>query len=82
MVIHLLLWLRKMTTFTEKRFYEWHKDDKSVTLRHTGGSDGGGVRSINHLFYSKTTGSLCARDYKGIGSQYVDEGKLVIEVVN
>ena len=30
-----------MTTLTEKRFFEWHEDDKSVTLRNKGGSYGG-----------------------------------------
>lgn len=29
-------------TLTEKRFFEWHEDDVSVTLRHKGGSYGGG----------------------------------------
>ena len=28
--------------------------------------------------YQKTVGALCARDYKGVGSQYVTEDKLVI----
>lgn len=28
---------------------------------------------------SETVGSLCARDYKGVGNQYVDEGKCVIQ---
>lgn len=27
--------------FTEKRFFEWHEDEKSVTLRNKGGSYGG-----------------------------------------
>ena len=27
---------------TEKRFFEWHEDDVSVTLRNSGGSYGGG----------------------------------------
>lgn len=31
-----------MVTFTEKRFFEWHEDDVSVTLRNRGGSYGGG----------------------------------------
>ena len=26
-----------------------------------------------------TIGSLCARDYKGVGNQYVDEGKCIIQ---
>lgn len=29
--------------------------------------------------YQNTVGALCARDYKGVGSQYVDEDKLVVE---
>lgn len=29
-------------TLTEKRFFEWHEDDRSVTLRNHGGSYGGG----------------------------------------
>ena len=29
--------------------------------------------------YQKTIGALCARDYKGIGNQYVDEGKCIVE---
>lgn len=29
-------------TLTEKRFFEWHEDDKSVTLRNMSGSYGGG----------------------------------------
>ena len=29
-------------TLTEKRFFEWHEDDVSVTLRNKSGSYGGG----------------------------------------
>ncbi len=29
-------------TYTEKRFFEWHEDDVSVTLRNASGSYGGG----------------------------------------
>lgn len=32
----------KQKTVTEKRFFEWHEDDVSVTLRHKGGSYGHG----------------------------------------
>ena len=28
-----------------------------------------------------TVGSLCARDYKGVGNQYVDEGKVIVQRV-
>lgn len=33
---------KKVITLTEKRFFEWHEDDKSVTLRNMSGSYGGG----------------------------------------
>lgn len=39
----------------------------------------GGQRDACHLLYSETVGALCARDYKGVGSQYVYEGKLIVE---
>lgn len=31
---------------------------------------------------SQTVGALCARDYKGVGNQYVDEGKCIIQQIN
>ena len=34
--------MKNQKTLTEKRFFEWHEDDKSVTLRNKGGSYGGG----------------------------------------
>lgn len=40
----------------------------------------GGVRSVNHLFYTDTVGALCQDDYKGPNRQYVEQGKLIIEV--
>ena len=30
---------------------------------------------------NEAVGALCARDYKGVGSQYVDEGKCIIQAV-
>ena len=35
-----------MKTYTEKRFFEWHEDDISVTLRNAGGSYGGGSECL------------------------------------
>lgn len=32
-------------TYTEKRFFEWHEDEQSVTLRNSGASYGGAARS-------------------------------------
>ena len=31
------------------------------------------------VLYQESIGALCARDYKGVGSQYVNEDKLVVE---
>lgn len=55
----------------------------------TAGCNGKGVKedvsyTLNTLdrhavAYQDKTGALCARDYKGVGSQYVDEDKLVVE---
>lgn len=36
---------------------------------------GGGQR---HLLYQKTVGSLCGKDYKGVGNEYVDEKKCIV----
>ena len=43
--------MSEMKTLTEKRFFEWHEDDVSVTLRNKGGSYGGGseVLIVNEL---------------------------------
>ena len=37
---------------------------------------GGGV---NHLLYQDKVNSLCASDMKGVGNQYVADGKVIIE---
>jgi DNA (cytosine-5)-methyltransferase 1 len=44
--------------------------DKSYTLNTT---------EVHGVVYQQNIGALCARDYKGVGSQYVDEDKLIIE---
>lgn len=70
-----------MKTLTEKRFFEWHEDDIAVTLRNKGGSYGG-VRGPRHMLYQSTVGALCQDDYKGPNRQYVDQDKLIIEVIS
>ena len=77
--LYLKLQKMKQITLTEKRFFQWHEDDVSVTLRNRSGSYGG-ERSTRHILYTDTVGAICASDYKGAGNQYVYEGKLVIEV--
>lgn len=39
--------------------------------------DRGGSYTVN-----ETVGALCTRDYKGVGNQYVDEGKCIIQQTN
>lgn len=70
--------MRKMKTLTEKRFFEWHEDDTSVTLRNVSASYGGGQRGA--CYCVSTIGSLCYDDYKGPNRQYVCDGKLIIEI--
>lgn len=72
--------MKSQKTLTEKRFFEWHEDDVSVTLRNKGGSYGGGVRSANHLLYQDRVGALCATDYKWVQQEQVEQGKLIIEI--
>lgn len=47
--------------------------DGCGTLKANGGDIGGQRNACD------TVGSLCARDYKGVGSQYVDEGKVIVQ---
>ena len=47
------------------------------TLNARMGTGGGGC-SPRYVLYQKVIGSLCARDSRGIGNQYVQEGKLFI----
>lgn len=53
-------------------------EDKVAGTAKASGGDFGGQRDFN----KRVIGSLCARDYKGVGSQYVDEGKLVYGIQN
>lgn len=73
--------MENQITLTEKRFFEWHEDNVSVTLRNKGGSYGG-VRSVDYLLYQSTVGALQAVDYKGPNRQYVEADKLIIEIWN
>ena len=67
--------------FAQPGYGKWVKQDVSDPIRASGGDIGGGERNA-HLLYSDTIGALCARDFKGVGSQYVYENKLVIDNVN
>ena len=69
--------MSEMKTLTEKRFFEWHEDDVSVTLRNRGGSYGG-ERGTRYLLYQETIGALCATDYKWVQQEQVMQGKLIV----
>jgi hypothetical protein len=46
-------------TLTEKRFFEWHEDDVSVTLRNRGESYGGGSEVLV-ICSTRTPSEPCA----------------------
>jgi len=59
---------------SQDAYDKFTENDKSASLKAMGGTYGGGQRSI-----SDTVGALCARDYKGVGNQYVNEGKCIVQ---
>lgn len=65
-------------TVTEKRYGEYHEDDKSVTLRNSGATYGGGsetliLKGIN----GDTAGTLDSNYYKGCGERQNIEREVV-----
>ena len=68
----------KQKTVTEKRFGEYHEDDKSITLRSRSATCGGGFRGTRYLLYQETIGALCATDYKWVQQEQVMQGKLIV----
>ena len=56
-------------------FETWKESDVANTLN---AFDVGDKRTTEVVVYQDTVGALCARDFKGVGSQYVEEDKLVI----
>lgn len=58
-----------MVTMTEKRFFDWHEDDISVTLRNRGGSYGGGsevfvMQGFGDYKHDEVGSALKQRDHK------------------
>lgn len=51
------------------------QNDIAYSLVTGGGQTGTGIS----VYCGDTVGALCARDFKGVGNQYVAEGKLIIE---
>ena len=62
--------------YSQDRFDKYTENDKTPALLHTGGTYGGAAK---HLLYQEEIGALCSRDEKGIGNQYVQEGKCIIQ---
>jgi DNA (cytosine-5)-methyltransferase 1 len=54
--------------FGSGSFGGWTETDTAITLS-----------ARDHKSSNTIVGSLAARDYKGVGSQYVDEGKVIVE---
>jgi DNA (cytosine-5)-methyltransferase 1 len=54
--------------FGSSSFGGWSETDTAITLS-----------ARDHKSSNTIVGSLAARDYKGVGSQYVDEGKVIVE---
>lgn len=54
--------------FGSGSFGGWSETDTAITLS-----------ARDHKSSNTIIGSLAARDYKGVGSQYVDEGKVIVE---
>ena len=59
---------------SQDAYDKYTESDTSATIKQSGGNLGGGVRVIGD-----TVGALFARDYKGVGNQYVNEGKVIIQ---
>lgn len=38
---------KEVVCYSEKRFFEWHEDDKSVNIRASGASYGGGAKCLS-----------------------------------
>lgn len=62
--------------YSQDAYDKFTENDNSASLKACGGTYGGGAK---HLLYQEVIGSLCSRDSKGVGTQYVKEGKCVIE---
>lgn len=58
---------------SQDAYDKFTENDKSASLKAMGGTYGG-QRSV-----SDTVGALCRCDYKGVGNQYVADGKVIIQ---
>jgi DNA (cytosine-5)-methyltransferase 1 len=61
-----------ITGFGSASFGGWTETDTAITLSARD-------HKSSNTIAVETVGALCARDHKGVGSQYVDEGKVIVE---
>jgi DNA (cytosine-5)-methyltransferase 1 len=65
----------------DSRYKELGDVCETVSAKYgRGGNNQPLVLALDRDSYQDKVGALCARDYKGVGSQYVDEGKLICAV--
>lgn len=60
---------------SQDAYDKFSENEQSASLKACGGSYGG-IGSI-----SDTVGALCRADYKGVGNQYVADGKCIIQSI-
>lgn len=61
--------MKEQQTLTEKRFFEWHEDEISVTLRNKSGSYGGGSEVL----------VICGRPVQPQGDRRCDDDAVLRE---
>lgn len=64
---------RHSVAYSQDAYDKYSETDVSAALKRSGGNFGG---YGNH---SETIGALCSRDFKGVGNQYVKEGKIIVQ---
>lgn len=70
---------RPAVCYAQDAYDKYTETEKSATIKQSGGVYGGGSEALVVGGDSSTVGALCARDYKGVGNQYVEEGKLILQ---
>lgn len=53
--------MKKVTTLTETRFFQWIEDDKSVTIRSKSGSYGGGSEAFIVEEYAEASAPMITK---------------------
>ena len=83
----------RASTYREGSFGQFVETQAGGTVRASGGCLGGGsetltvfaeppsVKQLPSEPYQQVVGALFARDYKGVGNQYVAENKLVVDAI-